>query len=108
MVVWAGKCAGFWRGDGDGYERESDHPGAADTRPRRRGRPGTTGSGRFIYRHHVDFGRGLYADVHGGLQRNGAGALGEARAADWPAVRAIYEEGLTTGVASFDIAAPAW
>jgi phosphinothricin acetyltransferase len=27
---------------------------------------------------------------------------------DWPAVRAIYEEGLATGVASFEIAAPTW
>ncbi len=27
---------------------------------------------------------------------------------DWPEVRRIYEEGLTTGVASFELAAPAW
>jgi phosphinothricin acetyltransferase len=27
---------------------------------------------------------------------------------DWPAVRAIYEEGLATGSASFEIAAPSW
>jgi phosphinothricin acetyltransferase len=27
---------------------------------------------------------------------------------DWPAVRAIYEEGLTTGLASFETAAPSW
>lgn len=27
---------------------------------------------------------------------------------DWPAVRAIYEEGLATGAASFEIAAPSW
>ena len=27
---------------------------------------------------------------------------------DWPAVRAIYEEGLATGVGSFEIAAPSW
>jgi len=27
---------------------------------------------------------------------------------DWPAVRAIYEEGLATGLASFEIAAPSW
>ncbi len=29
-------------------------------------------------------------------------------AEDWPAVRAIYEEGLATGVASFETAAPSW
>jgi L-amino acid N-acyltransferase YncA len=29
-------------------------------------------------------------------------------AADWPEVRAIYEEGLATGVATFEIAAPSW
>lgn len=28
--------------------------------------------------------------------------------ADWPAVRAIYEEGLATGVATFETEAPAW
>jgi phosphinothricin acetyltransferase len=27
---------------------------------------------------------------------------------DWPDVRAIYEEGLATGVGSFEIAAPSW
>lgn len=27
---------------------------------------------------------------------------------DWPAVRAIYEEGLATGLASFETAAPSW
>ncbi len=27
---------------------------------------------------------------------------------DWPAVRAIYEEGLATGVGSFETAAPSW
>ena len=27
---------------------------------------------------------------------------------DWPAVRAIYEEGLATGLASFENAAPSW
>ena len=27
---------------------------------------------------------------------------------DWPEVRAIYEEGLATGVASFEVAAPSW
>jgi phosphinothricin acetyltransferase len=27
---------------------------------------------------------------------------------DWPAVRAIYEEGLATGAASFETAAPSW
>lgn len=27
---------------------------------------------------------------------------------DWPAVRAIYEEGLATGVASFETTAPTW
>lgn len=27
---------------------------------------------------------------------------------DWPAVRAIYEEGLATGVGSFEVAAPSW
>jgi len=29
-------------------------------------------------------------------------------AADWPAVRAIYEEGLATGLGSFEVAAPSW
>jgi L-amino acid N-acyltransferase YncA len=29
-------------------------------------------------------------------------------AADWPDVRRIYEEGLATGVGSFEIAAPPW
>ena len=29
-------------------------------------------------------------------------------AADWPAVRTIYEEGLATGLGSFEVAAPAW
>jgi len=29
-------------------------------------------------------------------------------AADWPEVRRIYEEGLATGVGSFETAAPAW
>ena len=27
---------------------------------------------------------------------------------DWPSVRAIYEEGLATGVATFEIAVPSW
>ena len=27
---------------------------------------------------------------------------------DWPAVRSIYEEGLTTGVATFEVSAPDW
>jgi phosphinothricin acetyltransferase len=27
---------------------------------------------------------------------------------DWPEVRAIYEQGLATGVASFEVAAPSW
>jgi L-amino acid N-acyltransferase YncA len=27
---------------------------------------------------------------------------------DWPAVRAIYEEGITTGLGTFEIAAPSW
>jgi L-amino acid N-acyltransferase YncA len=27
---------------------------------------------------------------------------------DWPEVRAIYEEGLATGVATFEISAPSW
>ena len=27
---------------------------------------------------------------------------------DWPEVRAIYEEGVATGVATFEIAAPSW
>lgn len=30
------------------------------------------------------------------------------RAADWPAVRAIYEAGIATGNATFETAAPAW
>src|SRR4051812_439555 len=29
-------------------------------------------------------------------------------AEDWQAVRAIYEEGLATGIASFETAAPSW
>jgi phosphinothricin acetyltransferase len=29
-------------------------------------------------------------------------------AADWPAVRAIYEQGIATGDATFQLAAPAW
>jgi L-amino acid N-acyltransferase YncA len=29
-------------------------------------------------------------------------------AADWPAVRAIYEEGIATGDATFETAAPSW
>lgn len=28
--------------------------------------------------------------------------------ADWPAVRAIYEEGISTGNATFEVAAPDW
>jgi phosphinothricin acetyltransferase len=28
--------------------------------------------------------------------------------ADWPAVRAIYEEGIATGAATFETAAPSW
>jgi len=28
--------------------------------------------------------------------------------ADWPAVRAIYEEGIATGVATFETVAPSW
>jgi len=28
--------------------------------------------------------------------------------ADWPAVRAIYEQGIATGVATFETAAPTW
>lgn len=27
---------------------------------------------------------------------------------DWPAVRAIYEEGLATGIGSFEVSSPAW
>ena len=27
---------------------------------------------------------------------------------DWPAVRAIYEEGMATGVGTFEVAAPSW
>jgi L-amino acid N-acyltransferase YncA len=30
------------------------------------------------------------------------------RADDWPAVRAVYEEGLATGQATFETAAPSW
>lgn len=30
------------------------------------------------------------------------------RAADWPAVRAIYEEGIATGLATFELTAPEW
>ena len=29
-------------------------------------------------------------------------------ASDWPEVRAIYEEGITTGLATFETAAPSW
>jgi L-amino acid N-acyltransferase YncA len=29
-------------------------------------------------------------------------------AADWPAVRAIYQEGITTGIATFDVVPPSW
>jgi phosphinothricin acetyltransferase len=32
----------------------------------------------------------------------------EMRAEDWPAVRAIYEEGMATGVATFEHTAPSW
>jgi L-amino acid N-acyltransferase YncA len=34
--------------------------------------------------------------------------LEEMTPADWPAVRAIYEEGIATGNATFDTAAPGW
>ena len=30
------------------------------------------------------------------------------RADDWPAVRAIYEEGIATGLATFELTAPEW
>ena len=30
------------------------------------------------------------------------------RAADWPVVRAIYEQGIATGDATFDTQAPDW
>jgi L-amino acid N-acyltransferase YncA len=29
-------------------------------------------------------------------------------AADWPAVRAIYEEGIATGIATFEVVPPSW
>ena len=35
-------------------------------------------------------------------------AIDRMRANDWPAVRAIYEEGLATGQASFETVAPEW
>ncbi len=30
------------------------------------------------------------------------------QAADWPQVRAIYEEGIATGIATFEAETPAW
>jgi L-amino acid N-acyltransferase YncA len=35
-------------------------------------------------------------------------AVRELRAADWPAVRAIYEDGIRTGLATFETEAPDW
>lgn len=34
--------------------------------------------------------------------------IGPLRPGDWPAVRAIYEEGIATGDATFETTAPAW
>ncbi len=34
--------------------------------------------------------------------------IGAMRAGDWPAVRAIFEEGIAAGNATFETAAPAW
>lgn len=35
-------------------------------------------------------------------------AIEEMRPEDWPAVRAIYEEGMATGLATFEHTAPSW
>jgi phosphinothricin acetyltransferase len=34
--------------------------------------------------------------------------IGSLAASDWPAVRAIYDEGIATGVATFETGAPSW
>ena len=46
--------------------------------------------------------------VYGGGRGGLVGRIGAITAEDWPVVRAIYEEGLRSGVASFETTAPSW